>query len=98
MVKDIAKILINQRENKVSTSLYYWVQIIFSFNSNRIEGSTLSEKQTQQVFDTGTIFADENGLIVVDDVLETSNHFRMFDYVLDTIDVDLTSEYLFKQC
>lgn len=96
MVKDIAKILINQRENKVSASLYYWLQIIFSFNSNRIEGSTLSEKQTQQVFDTGTIFADENGLIVVDDVLETSNHFRMFDYVLDTIDVYLTSEYLFK--
>lgn len=85
----------NQRDKKMAGNLYYWTQILFSYNSNHIEGSKLSLDQTQQIFDTGTVFAnDKNEPIKVDDIVETQNHFKAFDLVLDTINEPLTPAYI----
>ena len=55
-----------------------------TYNSNHIEGSKLSEDQTRHIFETKSFFAgDERELINVDDVVETINHFRCIDYVID---------------
>ncbi|GAA3613192.1 Fic family protein [Secundilactobacillus similis] len=87
----------NQRDKTMAGNLYYWTQIFFSYNNNHIEGVRLSLDQTQQIFDTGTIFAnDKNDPIRVDDIVETQNHFKAFDFVLDTIDEPLTPAYIIQ--
>lgn len=66
--------------------LYVWTQINFTFNSNKIEGSHLSKNQTKQIF-------EENDLTIhSDDALEARNHFRLFDYMLKTVDEPLSKE------
>lgn len=87
----------NQRDKTMAGNLYYWTQIFFSYNNNHIEGVRLSIDQTQQIFDTGTIFAnDKNDPIKADDIVETQNHFKAFDFVLDTIDEPLTLAYIIQ--
>lgn len=61
--------------------IYHRVQIEFTYNSNHIEGSRLSEEQTSLIFDTHTIGVE--GSVHIDDIIETSNHFRAIDYVID---------------
>ncbi|WP_423716704.1 Fic family protein [Lactiplantibacillus pentosus] len=95
-MKNLVAELKNERDKQLSGSLYYWTQILFSYNSNHMEGTQLTEDQTQQIFDTGTVFANDGQAIKVDDVLETANHFRAFDYLLDTVEVPVTSAYVFE--
>ncbi len=59
-------------------------QIKLSFNTNRIEGSKLSEEQTRYIYETNTLFTEHgNETANVDDIIETVNHFSCFDYMLD---------------
>lgn len=70
--------------------LYVWTQINFTFNSNKIEGSHLSKNQTKQIF-------EENDLTIhSDDALEARNHFRLFDYMLKTLDEPLSKEMMIQ--
>jgi len=70
--------------------LYVWTQINFTFNSNKIEGSHLSKDQTKQIF-------EENDLTIhSDDALEARNHFRLFDYMLKTVDEPLSKEMMIQ--
>lgn len=70
--------------------LYVWTQINFTFNSNKIEGSHLSKNQTKQIF-------EENDLTIhSDDALEARNHFRLFDYMLKTVDEPLSKEMMIQ--
>lgn len=75
--------------------LYHRTQIKMAFNTNRIEGSRLSEEQTRYIYETNTI-ALENGdtVVNVDDVLETVNHFACFDYMLDVADEPLAESHI----
>lgn len=68
------------------------MQVDFAYNSNRIEGNCLTYEQTRYIFETHTI----GGTASVNDVFETANHFRCFDYILDTIDEPI-SEKLIKE-
>ncbi|GAB2025049.1 Fic family protein [Lactovum odontotermitis] len=86
----IQKALQTERKNALKGGLYHKTQISLSYNSNRIEGSKLTEEQTRYVFETQTVGFGADGL-PVDDIIETSNHFRAFDYLLDTIDEPLSS-------
>jgi Fic family protein len=71
--------------------LYHKTQVNLAYNSNRIEGSRLTEEQTRCIFETRTIgFRDEEA-VPVDDIIETSNHFVAFDYLLDTVDMPLSN-------
>lgn len=67
------------------------MQIDFAYNSNHIEGSKLSYDQTRYIYETRTIDAKNTP---VNDIIETVNHFRCFDYVLDTLSEPLTEEYI----
>lgn len=77
----ILQILREEKEGKISGGLYHELQVRMTYNSNHIEGSILNEDQTRLIFETRTIDASEG--IPVDDIIETSNHFRAIDYVID---------------
>jgi Fic family protein len=97
MVFDMSELkqrLTEERDGQMAGGLYYWTQVLFAFNSNHIEGTQLSESQTQQIFDTGTFFPEADEPVKADDVIETQNHFRAFDYILENADEPLTHEFL----
>ena len=54
-----------------------------TYNSNHIEGSRLTQDQTRYIFETNTIGITQEG-VRVDDIIETVNHFRCVDYIIDT--------------
>ena len=70
--------------------LYHELQIRMTYNSNHIEGSRLSENQTRMIFETNTV--DVAGGVPVDDIIETVNHFRAIDYVIDKAEEPLTED------
>ncbi|SJZ45580.1 Fic family protein [Pilibacter termitis] len=82
-----------ERAGKVR-SIYYVTQIEMSYNSNKIEGSRLSQEQTEQLFETKQFLPKADELIKLDDVVEAVNHFRAFDSILDTVEEPLTFDYL----
>jgi Fic family protein len=88
------KILIHlkeEKESKLKGGLYHKTQVSLAYNSNRIEGSKLTEEQTRYIFETRTIGFKEQEAVSVDDIIETSNHFVAFDYLIDTIDTALSN-------
>ena len=93
MNNKILKKLLEERKNGLKGGLYHKTQVSLTYNSNRIEGCRLTEEQTRYVFETKTVGFDADGL-PVDDIIETSNHFRAFDYLLDTIDGPLSAEMI----
>lgn len=91
---NLIKTLLSERLSKVRSS-YYQIQINFSYNSNRIEGSTVSKEQTRYIFEENSILPDTD-TILVDDIIETRNHFRAFDYILDIANKELTENHILK--
>ena len=75
-------------------NLYHNTQIIFSYNTNHIEGSKLTEDQTRYIYETNTILFEEETVVSVDDILETANHFKLVDYMLDVANEPLTEEMM----
>ncbi len=73
--------------------IYHLLQIDFSYNSNHIEGSRLTHEQTRFIYETNTIDASESA-VNVDDVVETVNHFRCLDFVIDNAENPLTEEFI----
>lgn len=92
---DILSRLRLEKENRVPGGIYHKVQIELTYNSNHIEGSRLTHDQTRYIFETNTIDAPD-GSVNVDDILETVNHFRCIDLVIDQAKRPL-SESLIKQ-
>ncbi|MHA6533939.1 Fic family protein [Paenibacillus sp. BAC0078] len=74
--------------------LYHQTQIKLAYNSNRIEGSRLSEDQTRYIFETNTINVEPEETASVDDIIETVNHFACFDYMLAHAQEDLSEEMI----
>ena len=84
-----------QRESNMRGGIYHRSQIELAYNSNHIEGSRLTKEQTRYIFETNTIgIADE--AVRVDDIIETTNHFRCFDFIIDHAKEPLT-ERMIKQ-
>ena len=84
----ILQVLREEKYAKISGGLYHETQVRLTYNSNRIEGSKLSEDQTRLIFETNTIGAEEG--VPVDDIIETANHFRAIDYIIDCAEEPLT--------
>ena len=80
--------LLEERKFGLKGGLLHKTQVNLCYNSNRMEGSKLTEEQTRYIFETKTVGFNADGL-PVDDIIETTNHFRCFDYLLDTIDKNL---------
>lgn len=86
-------ILKEQKISKYSGGIYHKTQIELTYNSNRMEGSRLTHDQTRYIFETNTI-GIENDVINVDDVIETANHFRCIDLIIETAKATLTEKYI----
>jgi Fic family protein len=91
----ILNALKEQKEMKLKGGIYHKTQIELTYNSNHIEGSTLTQEQTRFIFETNTLGV-EKGAINVDDVVETANHFKCVDYIIDNANKPL-SEALIKE-
>ena len=86
-------ILQDEKAIKYSGGIYHKTQIDLTYNSNHIEGSRLSHDQTRYIFETNTIGV-ENEVLNVDDVIETSNHFRCIDIIIDNAKAALTEKFI----
>ena len=75
-------ILLDEKANKYSGGIYHKTQIDLTYNSNHMEGSRLTHDQTRYIFETNTI-GIEKEVLNVDDVIETANHFRCIDMIID---------------
>lgn len=78
----LLEILREEKASKRSGGIYHKVQIDLTYNSNHIEGSRLTHDQTRYIFETNTIGVTDES-VNVDDIIETSNHFRCIDMVID---------------
>ena len=85
-----------QKESKFKSNIYHYSQVNFSYNSNKIEGSRLSREQTEAIFDTSSFIAKSDYLIKLDDLTESKNHFKLFDYMLDNVDNLLTKDMIIE--
>mgnify|MGYP003429455770 CR=1 FL=1 len=91
--KSLLGILLEEKKNRHSGGIYHKTQIELTYNSNHIEGSRLTHDQTRYIFETNTIGV-ENEVLNVDDVIETANHFRCIDMILDHAKAPLTEKFI----
>ncbi|KXB93060.1 Fic family protein [Veillonellaceae bacterium DNF00626] len=92
---DLLTRLRREKESAIPGGIYHKIQIELTYNSNRMEGSRLSHDQTRYIFETNTIGVQDK-TVNVDDVVETANHFRCIDLVIELANYRL-SESLIKQ-
>jgi Fic family protein len=89
----LLKRLREEKEGKISGGIYHRTQIDLTYNSNHIEGSRLTHEQTRFIFETNTIgIRDES--INVDDIIETTNHFRCIDLIIDRAEEKLSEPFI----
>lgn len=82
-----------QKEMRMKGGIYHRTQIDLTYNSNHIEGSRLTKEQTRYIFETNTLgITSENTRI--DDIMETVNHFRCIDYVIDHASDKITETHI----
>lgn len=95
-IKEIKEALIEQKNMNLSGNLYHKTQIEFAYNTNHMEGSTITPDETASIYDTGTILTSSDKVIVLKDATETKNHFSVFKYMLDTIEEKLDEDMIKK--
>ncbi len=91
----LLEVLKEEKKRKYSGGIYHKTQIDFTFNSNHMEGSCLTHEQTRYIFETNTIGV-ENQAVNVDDIIETSNHFRCIDIVIEEAHLPLSEQFIKK--
>ena len=91
--KTLLGILQEEKTSKYSGGIYHKTQIDLTYNSNHIEGSRLTHEQTRFIFETNTIGV-ENEVLNVDDVIETVNHFRCIDMIIENAKANLTEKFV----
>ena len=95
MPKTLLDVLRAEKAAKLHGGIYHRVQIDLTYNSNHIEGSRLTHDQTRFIFETNTLGMSD-GAVKVDDVVETANHFKCIDMVIDSA-AHVLSEVFIKQ-
>jgi len=92
-ISPLLKVLREQKASKLKGSIYHRTQIDLTYNSNHIEGSKLTHDQTRYIFETNTIGITDSA-INMDDIVETVNHFRCIDYIIDHAEERLTEDFI----
>ena len=82
-----------EKNNRISGGIYHKIQIDLTYNSNHIEGSNLSHEQTRYIFETNTIGL-ENKVVKIDDIIETTNHFRCIDLAIEQANYALSESFI----
>ena len=91
--KNLLEVLRAEKTGGIKGGIYHKVQIELTYNSNHIEGSRLSHDQTRYIFETNTIGMDD-GTVNVDDIVETANHFRCIDMVIEHANQPLSESFI----
>lgn len=91
---NVLEVLREQKEIGLKGNLYHNTQIMFAYNTNHIEGSKLTEDQTRYIYETNTILFESETVVSVDDILETANHFKLVDYMLEFASEDLNEDMI----
>lgn len=86
-------VLKEEKRQGVHGGIYHKIQIDLTYNSNHIEGSRLTHDQTRYIFETNTIGITDEGLRV-DDIIETSTHFRLIDEIIENAKAQLTEKFI----
>lgn len=89
----LLEILRREKASKLSGGIYHKIQIELTYNSNHIEGSRLTHEQTQYIFETNTI-GFESKTLNVDDIVETANHFKCVDMVIDSANMPVSERFI----
>lgn len=89
----VLAILKSEKRSRISGGLYHRLQIDFTYSSNHLEGSRLTSEQTRWIFETQTL-GNLPGDLPVDDIVETANHFRCVDIVIESSGAALTERYI----
>ena len=85
--------VLNEEKNmRLKGGIYHKTQILLTYNSNHIEGSTLTEEQTRLIFETNTI--GQTAGVNVDDIVETNNHFKCFDMIIENAKKPLSEKFI----
>ncbi len=91
----LLEILQNEKTSNLKGGIYHHTQIKLAYNTNRIEGSKLSEEQTRYIYETNTLFTPKGeDTANIDDIIETVNHFSCFDYMLDIAQEPLSEVHI----
>jgi len=93
VIKTLLDILKIEKKAKMSGGIYHKIQIELTYNSNHIEGSKLTHDQTRYIYETNTI-GMQDGILNVDDIVETANHFRCIDLVIDNANNVLSENFI----
>ena len=91
---NLLDILREQKEMKMKGGIYHKTQIDLTYNSNHIEGNRLTHEQTRYIFETNTVGVTADETLNVNDIVETVNHFRCIDLVIDKAEEPLTEELI----
>ena len=89
----LLEVLSAEKKTKLSGGIYHKVQIELTYNSNHIEGSRLTHDQTRYIFETNTIGID-GGSVKVDDIVETANHFKCIDMIIENAKKPITETFI----
>ena len=89
----ILEVLRSEKRGHIAGGLYHRLQIDFTYNTNHMEGSRLTREQTRWIFETKTI-GDLPDDLPIDDIVETANHFRCIDLVIESAGAALTERYV----
>jgi len=90
----LLNLLREEKGMKLKGGLYHQTQVKLAYNSNRMEGSKLSEDQTRYIYETNTIAIEKEETASIDDIIEAVNHFQCFDYMLDIADQKLSEDII----
>lgn len=89
----LLEVLLAERKAKLSGGIYHQIQIELTYNSNHIEGSRLTHDQTRYIFETDTI-GIEGEAVKVDDIVETANHFKCIDMIIENAKKPITEAFI----
>ena len=90
---DLLSVLREEKRKQRKGGIYHKVQIDLTYNPNHIEESRLTHEQIRYIFETNTI-GMENSVVNVDDIIETTNHFRCIDFVIENAMQPLSETFL----
>ena len=90
-IRTLKDILLEEKNSRYKGGIYHKTQIELTYNSNHMEGSRLTHDQTRYIFETNTIGV-QSDIINVDDIIETVNHFRCIDWIIDNANVMLSEK------
>ena len=91
--KTLFEILQFEKKNKIAGGIYHKIQIDLTFNSNHIEGSKLTIEQTRYIFETNTIGIG-NQILNSDDIIETANHFKCIDVIIESAKKTISEKFI----